>query len=146
MKEITLTNAALMNIVNVFFDPSGFKFNKNIKTKIAVRQSLKSILKSVGDAWNIALDTWNEIVLEAQEDFLEDDKAYKENDEFKLKTEYEDEFNLFIQEKNKEFSNVTTSIEFQPIPEKEYMSYIELNDGLFSDIELDVLELFIEAE
>lgn len=146
MKKMTLTNRALSNIIGVLFDPNGFRFNKEIKTRMAIRQSLKSIIQSVGNAWNITLETWNEIILEIQNDFIEAGKAERIEEKFTVKPEFIDEFNRIMSEKDKEFANVTVEIETQAIPEKAYLLYAEDNDGKFSDMELDVLELFVESE
>lgn len=146
MKKITLTNRALSNIIAVFSDPNGFRFNKEIKTRMAVRQSLKSIIQTIGNAWNIALETWNEIIMEVQNDFIEAGKAERTEENFVVKPEFIDEFNRILTEKDKEFSDITVEIETQTIPEKTYLLYAEDNDGKFSDMELDVLELFVESE
>ena len=147
MKKLTLTNGALFNIVDVLFDPDNFRSNKNIKTRIAVRQALKINIKNISDLFQPMQELRNELIQETTDEYIKAGKASKSDEGgFKVFSEYSQEYVNEVNKRIQELFDQTVELEIQTIPEKEYLKYAQDNDGLFSDAELDVLELFVEFD
>lgn len=111
---------------------------------MAVRQALKINKNKISELWKSILELRDEIIQETLDDFVSDNKAEKDENQARILPEYNDEYINTVNGKLQELYEQSVDVEFQTIPEKEYFLYAEQNDGLFSDIELDVLELFVD--
>lgn len=143
MKKI-LTNGTIYTMEQILFDPNGFRSNKNIKTRMAVRQALKVNCAEIDAKYKLINEMLTEIVKETQDEFIESGKAMFSDDQFIIadKTD-ETEFTNEVNRKIHELELQTMDLEFKEIAQEEFDLYVERNDGEFTDAELDVLELFI---
>lgn len=143
----TLANGAIYTIAQVLFDQNGFRFNKNIKTRMAVRQALKVNTAEIEIKNKLIGEMINEIVAEVRDEFVQASKATVSGEEFVIadKTD-EAEFMDEINRKIHELEIQTMDLELKEIPQQELDLYLERNDGEFTDAELDVLELFLKDE
>ena len=142
----TLTNGAIYKMVQVLFDQDGFRSNKKIKTRMAVRQALKVNCVELEAKYKLVNEMLTEIMKETQEEYVEAGKAISEDKFAFLEKVYETEFTDEINRKILEFEQQTMDVEFKEIPQKEFDLYMERNDGEFTDAELDILEFFLEEK
>lgn len=142
----TLTNGVIYRMAEILFDQNGFRSNKNIKTRMAVRQALKVNCAELEAKYKLVNEMVTEIMKETQEEYVEAGKATS-GDMFDFTDKiYESEFNNDVNRKILELEQQTMDVEFKEIPQKEFDLYIEKNDGEFTDAELDVLEFFLEKK
>lgn len=154
-KTITVTNGTIFTVAQVLFGEKnadntvnfeGLINKKNLKTRIAVRQALKFNYSAISNAYKLISEMVTDITKELMDGFIEDGKAQKEDEKYLVKKEYHKEFFEEQQEKLDELAGQTVELDITTIPEKEYLAYAEQNDGELTDMELDVLEIFVEFE
>lgn len=143
----TLANGAIYTIAQVLFDQNGFRFNKNIKTRMAVRQALKVNTAEIEIKNKLIGEMINEIVAEVRDEFVQAGKATVSGEEFVIADKADEaEFMDEINRKIHELEIQTMDLELKEIPQQELDLYLERNDGEFTDAELDILELFLKDE
>lgn len=140
----TLSNRTIYRMAEIIFNQDGFRSNKNIKTRMAVRQALKVNCVEIKSKYELINEMITEVIKEIQDEFVESGKATSD-EEFRISNKtYESEFTNEINQKIYELELQTMDLELKEIPQHEFNLYVERNDGEFTDAELDVLEMFIE--
>lgn len=140
----TFTNGTIFMMAKALLDDNSFRKNPNIKTRMAVRQALKFNSQEIANKYNLINEMIQEITKEIQEEFVQAKKASMEEDAFKLNTGYETEYVNVVNYRLHELETQTIDMDIKTIPQKELDLYLERNDGEFTDLELDVLEIFVE--
>ena len=85
-----------------------------------------------------------DITDELMDEFVEHGKATKDDEGFRVKEEFIPEFQIAQQNKLNELSAQKVEVDLYTYPEAEFEAYGTQNDGMLTDEELDVLELFVE--
>lgn len=140
----TFTNGTIFMMAKALLDDNSFRKNSNIKTRMAVRQALKFNGQEVESKYKLIMEMMQEIMKEVQEEFVQAGKAAMEENTFKVDKAYEAEFTNTVNYKLHELETQTIDMDIKTIPQKELDLYFERNDGEFTDLELDVLEMFVE--
>ena len=143
----TFTNGEIFTIANVLFggrENEGFVKKGNLKITMSVRHALKFNYIAIQNANKVIEEMINDIIKEIMDDFIEQNKATKNDDGCKVKDEYQNEFILIQQHKLNELSFQTVELDLYTYSESDFEKYANLNDGKLTNSELDVLELFVE--
>lgn len=143
----TFTNGEVFTIASVLFggqENEGFVKKGNLKVTMSVRQALKFNYIAIQNANKVIEEMINDIIKEIMDDFVEHDKATKDDNGYKVKDEYQNEFISIQQSKLNELSFQTVELDLYTYSESDFEKYANLNDGQLTNAELDVLELFVE--
>ncbi len=140
----TFTNGEVFNIAQIIFGDNGLLAKKHLKTRMAVRQAMKFNSLSIMSAYNTINEMMQDIIKELMEEFTKEEKAVKNEKGYEVKKEYQEEFLSKEQEQLNELSAQTVDIDIYMIPEDEYVAYAKQNDGELTELELDIIEIFVE--
>lgn len=144
-------NGAIFTIAQVMFgvdsDRSGLAGKTSLKSCMAVRQALKFNYSVIANAYNNIQEMITEVQKELILEYLENGKATKDEEErVQINPEYCSEFDKEIEAKLNDLTSQTVELNVYTIPENEYLKWANLNDGMLTDEELDIVEIFVEFE
>lgn len=146
MKKL-MTNGEVFTIAQILFggaESEGLANKRHLKTRMAVRQALKFNYIAIQNANKVIGDMIKDITDELMDEFVEHGKATKDDEGFRVKEEFIPEFQIAQQNKLNELSAQKVEVDLYTYPEAEFEAYGTQNDGMLTDEELDVLELFVE--
>ncbi len=142
-----ITNGQLFNIKNVLFRPESFMYNGDITQIMAVRNALKFNVEELQKADQVLQSLIQDILKELQNEYVAANKATKEDDNFKIKTGYEEDFNKDFQGKLDELAVQEVELNnFQTYSKEKFDLFMEKNDGLLKEADIRILEMFIKQE
>lgn len=140
-----ITNGQLFNIKNVLFRPESFMYNGDITQIMAVRNALKFNVEELQKADQVLQSLIQDILKELQNEYVAANKATKEDDNFKIKTGYEEDFNKDFQGKLDELAVQEVELNnFQTYSKEKFDLFMEKNDGLLKEADIRILEMFIK--
>lgn len=144
-----ITNFTVVSIVNTINNADGFWMNPDKRSKLKVSMPVRSVLKyNFGVFEKLGKDymeSYNEIISELQDSFVQDSKAERDGDgNFKIKDGCQAEYeNLFGQHISKLLQE-SHDVELRSYTSEALERYAELNGELLTEAEMDILEVFIE--
>lgn len=142
-------NGAIFTIAKVAFGEDGhggLNAKKNLKSRMAVRQALKFNYSIIANAYKNVTEMVDEIQKETFAEYFESGKAEENEQGILIKENYREEFEKTLAEKLNELTEQVVELSIHTIPEKEYLAWAELNDGQLTDMELDIIEVFVDFE
>lgn len=146
----TLNNGIVFTMANVLLgvneENPGLMAKKQLHSVMAVRNALKFNCAAIAGKHKIIGEMITDINKELLEEYYNEDKADKVDDNIIVKDEYMHEFVEEQQEKLNELSIQPIDLEIVTYPKEKFELYAEKNDGELTDMELDILEMFIEEK
>lgn len=145
----TLNNGIVFTMANVLMgnsDYPGLIGKKNLHSVMAIRQALKFNCAAIAEKHKIIGEMITEINRELVEEYFNEGKADKDGDNYIIKEDFRNDFAEEQQEKLNELSVQPLDVEITTYPKNKFDLYAEKNDGELTDIELDILEMFIDDE
>lgn len=146
----TINNYAIVTIMNTLNNPESFwsspEKRSKLKVYIPVRTAIKMNMQTLESYAKNYSETYQEIIAEMEKDYLDAGKAKKEDDNFTVAPEYTEEYNREFAEKLSELLNQSFEIELRSFTEEQLERYGEMNGELMSEMEMDVLSIFVEAK
>lgn len=146
----TLNNGIVFTMANVLLgvneENPGLMAKKHLHSVMAVRNALKFNCAAIAAKHKIIGEMITDINKELLEEYYNEDKADKVDDNIIIKDEYMHEFVEEQQEKLNELSIQPIDLEIVTYPKEKLELYAEKNDGELTDMELDILEMFIEEK
>lgn len=146
----TLNNGIVFTMANVLLgvndEHPGLMAKKQLHSVMAVRNALKFNCAAIAGKHKIIGEMITDINKELLEEYYNEDKADKVDDNIIVKDEYMHEFVEEQQEKLNELSIQPIDLEIVTYPKEKLELYAEKNDGELTDMELDILEMFIEEK
>lgn len=146
----TLNNGIIFTMANVLMGSNpenpGLMGKKYLHSVMAIRQALKFNCAAISEKNRIIMEMVSDINRELLEEYCNKGKAIEDEDNYIVKNEFQKEFLKEQQEKLDELSTQPIDIELVTYPQEKFDIYVAKNDGELTDIELDILEMFIEEE
>lgn len=144
----TLNNYMIVTVLNIINAPDSFwqspDKRPHLKVSVPVRRALKMNLKLLEEYGKNYTEMYQDIVNDLQRQFISAGKAEQTEEEFKVLPEYLEEYNNELGSQLTELLQQEVEVNLYAYSAEDLDKYGELNGEYLTEMEMDVLELFLD--